>query len=132
MRREHRGPVGLDVFVEPQAGRGLRQHRGERGLAHVERVAPQVVAVERDQVERVREDIGVVPPVTDAVEARHAVVAAAHRLAVDDRGASAQPRHRLDDQQEAVREVVPRAAVEPHAVAVLAHDDAEAVVFDLV
>jgi hypothetical protein len=43
-----------------------------------------------------------------------------------------QPRQRLDDQREAVREVVPWSAVEPHAHTLLAGDDAEAVVFDLV
>jgi hypothetical protein len=39
---------------------------------------------------------------------------------------------RLDDQREAVGQVVARSAVEPHAVAVLAGDDAETVVLDLV
>ena len=68
----------------------------------------------------------------DAIEARHAVVVAADRLAVDDAGARAQPSQRLDDQGEAVGQVVARTAVEPHAVAVLARDDAEAVVLDLV
>jgi len=38
----------------------------------------------------------------------------------------------LPDQREAMREVIARAAVEPHAMAVLAGDDAETVVLDLV
>ena len=38
----------------------------------------------------------------------------------------------LDDEGEAVREVVARAAVEPHARTLLARDDAETVVLDLV
>ena len=126
------GPSALDVLVEAQAGRGLGKHRGQRGLAHLERLAPQVVAVQLDQVEGVQEDAGVVAAVADAVEARHAVVAAAHRLAVDDAGARAQTGQRLDDQREAIGQVVAGAAVEPHAVAVLARDDAEAVVLDLV
>src|SRR5260221_2530281 len=67
-----------------------------------------------------------------ACEARHAVVAAAHRLAVDDAGARAQAGERLDDQPEADGQIVAGAAVEPHAVAVPAGDNAEAVVLDLV
>jgi hypothetical protein len=67
-----------------------------------------------------------------AIEAPHAVVAAAHRLAVDDAGARTQAGERLDDQREAVGQVVARAAVEPHARTLLARDDAEAVVLDLV
>ena len=65
-------------------------------------------------------------------EARHAVVAAAHRLAVDDAGARAQAGEGLDDQRKAMGQVVARAAVEPHAGTVLAGHDAEAVVLDLV
>jgi hypothetical protein len=44
------------------------------------------VAIQLDQNEGVQEDAGVVPPVTDAVEAQLAVLFAAHRLAVDDAG----------------------------------------------
>jgi hypothetical protein len=42
-----------------------------------------------------------------------------------------QPRHRLDDQREAFGQIVARAAIEPHPLAVLARDDTEAVVLDL-
>ena len=52
-------------------------------------------------------------------------------LAVD-AGARAQPRQRLDDQREAVGQVVAGATLEPHASAVLARDDSEAVVLDFV
>jgi hypothetical protein len=44
--------------------------------------------------------------VADAIEARPAVVVAAHRLAVDDAAARAQPRQSFDDQREATREVI--------------------------
>ena len=57
--------------------------------------------------------------VVDAVEARHAVVIAADRLAVDDAGARAQPGDQLEPG------VIVRAAV-------LSGDDPEAVVLDLV
>ncbi len=42
------------------------------------------------------------------------LVVAAHRLAVDDAGARAQPGERLHDQREPVGEVVAGAAVERH------------------
>ena len=41
-------------------------------------------------------------------------------------------RQRLDDEREAVGQVIARPAVEPHPLAVLAGDDPEAVVLDLV
>jgi hypothetical protein len=78
-------------------------------LLHLQRVAAQVVAVKLDQVEGVEEDACVMPPVADAVEARHAVVVAGDSFVVDDAGARAQPR--LDDQREAVGQVVVRSAV---------------------
>jgi hypothetical protein len=111
-------------------GAALARAEASVALLHLQRVAAQVVAVKLDQVEGVEEDACVMPPVADAVEARHAVVVAGDSFVVDDAGARAQPR--LDDQREAVGQVVARSAVEPHAVAVLAGDDAETVVLDLV
>jgi hypothetical protein len=58
----HLAVIVLDVLVEPQAGRGLGQHRGECRLANLQRVPPQVVTVQLDQVEGVAEDVGVVAP----------------------------------------------------------------------
>jgi hypothetical protein len=70
--------------------------------------------------------------IAEAVEARHAFVVAADRLAVDDAGARPQAEQRLNDEREAISQAVAGAAVEPDAVAVLAGDDEEAVVLDLV
>jgi hypothetical protein len=80
----------------------------------------------------IRSHASVVPPVADALEARHAIVAAGDSLAVDDAGARAQARDGIHDQREAVRQVIAGATVEFHALTVLARDDAEAVVLDLV
>src|SRR5262249_29066111 len=93
--------------------------------------ASQVITVEFDQIEREEEHARVVVPRADAIEARDAILAARHRLAVDDAGARAQPGERLDDEREAVGEVVPRPAVKLDAVVALAGDYAEAVVLDL-
>ena len=59
-------------------------------------------------------------------------IIAAHGLAVMTTEAPAQPSAGLDDQREAGGPVVAGAAVETNAVAVLASDDAEAIVLDLV
>ena len=52
--------------------------------------------------------------------------------AVDDAGARAQACQRLDDQREATGEVIARTAVEPDPLTILAGDDAESIVLDLV
>jgi hypothetical protein len=58
--REHERAVRLvEVLVEAQARRGTREEARERGLSHRERVAPQVGAVQLDQVERIEEHLRV-------------------------------------------------------------------------
>jgi hypothetical protein len=47
--------VALDMLVEPDAGAGLGHDRCERGLADLKRIAPEVVAVQFDEVEGVEE-----------------------------------------------------------------------------
>src|SRR5262249_49378272 len=101
-------------------------------LPCIERLTPQVVTVQLDQIEGVEEHAGVVPPIADAVEARHAIALAGDCLAVDDAGVRAQTGECLDNQWEAVGEIVAGAAVEPHAVAILASDDPEPVMLDFV
>ena len=70
--------------------------------------------------------------VTDEIERGNAVLVASDRLAINDAGARTQVCQPLDDQREAMGEIVARTAIEPHPLAVLAGDDAEAVVLDLV
>src|SRR5262245_3372533 len=124
--------VALDMLVEPDARSSLGHDRCERGLADLKRIAPQVVAVQLDQVEGVEEYALVSALVTDEIERGNAVVIAGDSFAVDDAGAGAQACQRLDDQRKAAGEVITRTAIEPHLRAVLAGNDAEAVVFDLV
>ena len=54
------------------------------------------------------------------------------KSAVDDARARAQAAQRLDDPREATSEVVAGTAIEPHLRAVLARNDAEAIVLDFV
>ena len=67
----------------------------------------------------------------DELERGNADVVASHRFAIDDARARAQAGQGLDDQRKAVGEVIAGSAVEPHALTILAGNDAEAVVFNL-
>src|SRR5262245_6150312 len=101
-------------------------------LADLKRIAPQVVAVQFDQVEGVQERAVITAAVANEVERGNAVVIAGDSFAVDDAGARTQACQRLDDQRETMGEVIAGAAVEPHLRAILAGTDAKAVVLDLV
>jgi hypothetical protein len=70
--------------------------------------------------------------VANALKQCDAVLPARDRLPVDDAGARAQPSEALNDEREAVGQVVARPAVELHPIAVLARDDPEAVMLDFV
>ena len=70
--------------------------------------------------------------VANEIERGNAVVITCDSFAVDNAGARAQACQRIDDQRKAMGEIVARTAVEPHLRAVLAGNDAEAVVLDLV
>ena len=68
---------------------------------------------------------------TQSVEARHAVLIAGYRFTIEDNRTRTQAGQCLDDQWEAVGQVVAGPAIEPNASAVLTRDDPEAVVLDL-
>jgi len=123
--------VAFHVFVEPNAGAGLGHNRRERGLADLKRIAPQVVAVQLDEVEGVEEYALVSALVPDEIERGDAVVIASDSFTVDDAGARAQAPQRFDDEREAVGEIIAWTTIEPHLCALLARNDAEAVVLDL-
>src|SRR5262249_18408688 len=111
-----------------QARRCTLQYRCQGRFPRIERLAAQIVTVQLDQIEGVQEYARVMAPIPDAVEAGHAFVVAGDRLAVDDARARAQVCQGLDNQREAVGQVVTGAAVEPHALAVLTSDDPESIV----
>ena len=82
-----RAPLGKQMTAEPDAGAGLGHDGCKRGLADLKRVAPQVVAVQLDQVEGVEEDALVSALVPDEIERGDAAVIAGDSFAVDDAGA---------------------------------------------
>ena len=73
-------------LIEPEAGSRAGEYAGERCLAHLERVTPQVIAIKLDQVEGKQKHVLVMAPIPDAVEIRHSVITTGHRLPVDDAG----------------------------------------------
>jgi hypothetical protein len=95
-------------------------------------MAPQVIAVQLDQVEGVQKHAAVSAVVPDEIEWGNAIVIAGDSFAIDDAGAGAQTGYRIDNQREAAREIIAGTAIEPHLCASLAGNDAEAVVFDFV
>jgi hypothetical protein len=58
------------MLVEAQAKASFGQHTSKRGLANLKRIAPQVIAVQFDQVEGVKEDALVSAVVTDEIKGR--------------------------------------------------------------
>src|SRR5262249_42480885 len=124
--------VALDMLVEPDAGAGLGHNRRERGLADLKRIAPEVVAVQLDEVERVEEYALVSALVPDEIERSNAVVIAGDSFAIDDARPRAQMGQRIDDQREAAGESVARGGIEAHPLAALSGNDAEARVRDFV
>jgi hypothetical protein len=60
--------IALDMLIEPDAGAGLGYDRCERGLADFKRIAPQVVAIQLDQVESVQKHAVVSAVVTNEIE----------------------------------------------------------------
>ena len=56
------------MLVEAQAKASFGQHTPKRGLAHFQRITPQVVAVQLNEVEGVEEYVLVSAVVTDEIE----------------------------------------------------------------
>src|SRR5262245_58588178 len=91
--------VDVSMLIDPDAGAGLGHDRCERGLADLQRIAPEIVAVLFDEIECVEEYAFVSALVTDEIERGNAVVIAGDRLAIDDTGARAQACQRLDNER---------------------------------
>src|SRR6516162_7512253 len=103
-----RSPNGVTGCVSPAR---------RRVAADLKRIAPQVVTVQFDEVERAEEYALVSAVVTHQIERGNAIVIAGDSFAIDDARARAQARQRLDNQREAMGEVIARTAVELHLVA---------------
>jgi hypothetical protein len=76
--------VALDMLVEPDAGASLGQDRCERGLADHKRIAPQIIAIQLDQVEGIEERIAIMTSVADTLERCEPLVIARDGFPIDD------------------------------------------------
>ena len=114
MAEDHLAVVVLDVLVEPQAGPGLGQDGCESGLADLKRIAAQVIAVQLDQVEGIEEDARVIASyrMRSKLGTPSSLQATASPSMMQDRDRKAG--ERLDDQREALGQVIARTAGEPH------------------
>ena len=81
---KHALAIALHMLVEPDARVSFGQHARKRGLADQKRIAPQVVAVQLDQVERVEEYVANIAPIANVVEGCDTIIVADDCLAVDD------------------------------------------------
>ena len=91
---------------------------------------PQIIPIEFNQIERPKKHVRVVTPMRDPIEGCNAIFTTCHRLTIDNAGPHPQPGERLDNKNEAMREVVARAAIKPHLLVDLAGDYPEAIVLD--
>jgi hypothetical protein len=86
--------VAFQMLVEAQAKARFGQRTSKRGLAHFQGIAPEVVAVQLDQVEGVQERAVIMAAVANEIERGNAILIAGDCLAVDDAGARAQASRR--------------------------------------
>jgi hypothetical protein len=63
-------PVALNVLVPSDTVANLGQHPSEGGLADIERITSEVVAVQFDELERVEEYGVIIAPMANVVEGR--------------------------------------------------------------
>jgi hypothetical protein len=60
--------VAFHMFVEPDAWAGLGQHHFQRGLAALQRIRSEIVAVQFDQIEGIEENAFVMVAVANAIK----------------------------------------------------------------
>jgi hypothetical protein len=68
MVENERAILLVEVLVKPYAWRPAREHPFQGGLAHRQRVAPQIVPVQLDQIEPPHEHVCIMPAVADTIE----------------------------------------------------------------
>ena len=70
-----------EMGVELHPRQRAAQQAGQRLLAHLKRLSPQVIAVKLQEIEGNEEDLRVVAAMPQLFKARHPTLVAAHRLA---------------------------------------------------
>jgi hypothetical protein len=87
------------VLVQPQARQTPAQNAGEGRLARLDRLAPQVRAVQLEQVEGIQEDVAACALATKPLEHREPILVAGHGLAVDQARADLEPVYSFADER---------------------------------
>src|SRR3981189_162847 len=82
-------------------------------LSKVQRQFPQIVAIQRQDIERVELNLVIMPAGVQTVEIGDAVDAQQHRLAIDDERSRSVLQRGLDDQRITISPVVSVAGAEP-------------------
>src|SRR5262245_23886632 len=111
---KHGWTVRLNMLIESQTRHGTpeqaREHllpkqTRERCLSQHERLAPQVIPVQLEQIERIKENGFVVVPVTNALERGDPILITRNRLPIDKAGARVQGGYSFDNQRETFGQV---------------------------
>jgi hypothetical protein len=129
---EDRRAVFVGVLVEHDAGGQPAQQPLELRLALAERQGSKILAVQFQQIERVKDRAGRKAPVVERFEHSDADGIGDCSLAVQGERLGAQLGGRRGDCRIAVGPVMAAAREEVYRLAVAAHDQAIAIVFDLV
>jgi hypothetical protein len=82
-------------------------------------------------IKRPHENVYIMPPVPDTVEAGYAIAPTRDGFPVDNAGPQAQTTKGLDNEREPVRQIITRPAIEPNPLAVLPGDYPESIMLDL-
>ena len=98
----------------------------------MQRQFPQIVAIQRQDIERVELNLVIMPAGVQTVEIGDAVDAQQHRLAIDDERSRSVLQRGHDDQRITISPVGSVADEQPHAFTFALNDQAKAIVLDFV
>jgi hypothetical protein len=87
------------VLIQPQARQTSAQNAGEGRLARLDRLPPQVRAVQFEQLESIEEHVLALTLATKPLEHCKPIPAADHVLAVDEARADPEPVYRFEDER---------------------------------
>src|SRR5262249_3932209 len=96
-----------EVLVQTQPRKAPTQQARERRLARLQRLGPQVLAIQLKEVEGVKEDMLARRLVPQPFAHREPVLTAGDRLAIDQAGTHLEPVNGLDDERVARCPIVP-------------------------
>ena len=124
--------VALVMLIEGDPVAGVSEQIGEHGLAVLDRLPPEVLAVEFGQVESAEHGGVIVMPIADQIEDREPVRVDDDGLAVERARPHRQARERSGNLRIPGGKICAVACEQPHAPALAPGEDAKAIVLDFV